>query len=384
MRYSSIAVSIILALTVFTIGPCAAFSSGCLSPLFSQDAGPLLQTWMEPDLHLGRVPLITGTPDAISHEAPPRAAQDKSSPDDSLLSGILRVFIYSLAELRQLLPFWAIGLVAGSVIAVFGKAKITGYISRFQGTGFGILGIIPAALLGIASPVCMYGTIPVAAALAQEKVPESWLAAFMMSSILLNPQLFLLSFALGPTVALIRFTFCVLGGICAGLLVHFFFRNSSFFTFSEFGEDSCRDIDPDMRIRLAKNIYRAVVITAPYLLLGILLAAVYMVYFPQDLIISLFGGGSASGVVLATALGIPIYICGGGVIPLLKAWLDSGMSVGSATAFMLSGPATKITNISAIKIILGSRNFVCYLAFVMAFSIGSGLLIDTIGVRLLS
>jgi uncharacterized membrane protein YraQ (UPF0718 family) len=60
------------------------------------------------------------------------------------------------------------------------------------------------------------------------------------------------------------------------------------------------------------------------------------------------------------------------------------MSVGSAAAFMLSGPATKITNISAIKIILGTRNFVCYLVFVVAFSIGLGLLIDTIGVRMLS
>jgi hypothetical protein len=323
---------------------------------------------MEPDLH---------------HHL--RAAPDKQSPnDDSFLSGIYQVFIYFLEEFRQLFPFWAIGLVAGSVIAVFGKSKITGYVSLLQGTGFGILGIIPASLLGIASPVCMYGTIPVAAALAQEKVPESWLTAFMMSSILLNPQLLIFSFALGPTVVLIRFSFCVLGGICAGLLVHFFSRNSPFFTFSGLGEDSCRDIDPDMRIRLAKNIYRAVVITAPYLLLGILLAAVYMVYFPQDLIINLFGGRSESGVVLAAVIGIPIYVCGGGVIPILKAWLDSGMSVGSATAFMLSGPATKITNLSAIKIILGSRNFILYLVFVMAFAIGSGLLIDAISVRLRS
>jgi uncharacterized membrane protein YraQ (UPF0718 family) len=126
------------------------------------------------------------------------------------------------------------------------------------------------------------------------------------------------------------------------------------------------------------------VITAPYLLIGIIIAAVYMAFVPQDLIIHLFGGNSWSGVLLAAVIGIPVYVCGGGTIPILKAWLDTGMSVGSATAFMLSGPATKITNLSAIKIVLGTRHFIFYLVFVMAFSIASGLLIDSIGVRLLS
>ncbi len=302
----------------------------------------------------------------------------------SILAAIFRVAPYFLFEFEQIFPFWAIGLVAGSVIAVYGKSKITGSVSRLKATGFGLLGIVPASLLGIASPICMYGTIPVAAALAQEKVPEGWLAAFMMSSVLLNPQLLLFSFALGPTVALVRLLFCILGGVCAGLIVHVFFRNQRFFDFASFGEDACRDIDPDMRVRLLKNIYRAIIITGPYLLVGILIAAVYTAYVPPEIIINLFGDSSWSGVVLAAVIGVPVYICGGGTIPILKAWLDGGMSVGSATAFMLSGPATKITNLSAIKIVLGARNFIFYLFFVMAFSIASGMVIDTIGVRYLS
>ena len=49
------------------------------------------------------------------------------------------------------------------------------------------------------------------------------------------------------------------------------------------------------------------------------------------------------------------------------------MSLGSAAAFMITGPATKITNLGALKIVMGFRRFLLYLIFVMAFSFAAGL-----------
>jgi hypothetical protein len=43
---------------------------------------------------------------------------------------------------------------------------------------------------------------------------------------------------------------------------------------------------------------------------------------------------------------------------------------------MLSGAATKLTNLSAVKIILGLRNFFIYIAFNILFAIAAGLLAD--------
>lgn len=60
-----------------------------------------------------------------------------------------------------------------------------------------VLGIFIASGLGIASPLCMYGTVPLAASFSESGMEDDWLAAFMMSSILLNPQLILRSMALG-------------------------------------------------------------------------------------------------------------------------------------------------------------------------------------------
>ena len=69
-------------------------------------------------------------------------------------------------------------------------------------------------------------------------------------------------------------------------------------------------------------------------------------------------------------------MCGGGTIPLLIEWLADGMSMGSAAAFMITGPATKITNLGAMKIVLGWKRFILYLLFVMIFAWMTGIIVD--------
>ena len=92
--------------------------------------------------------------------------------------------------------------------------------------------------------------------------------------------------------------------------------------------------------------------------------------------IRVFGGNEAWGVLMAATIGVPLYACGGGTIPLLQSWLSEGMSLGSASAFMITGPATKITNLGALKICLGWKRFILYILYVMLFSFVSGLLIN--------
>ena len=60
------------------------------------------------------------------------------------------------------------------------------------------------------------------------------------------------------------------------------------------------------------------------------------------------------------------------------AWLQYGMSIGSAAAFMITGPATKITNLGALKIVLGVKRFLLYVGYTIAFSFVSGLLVNLI------
>ena len=243
---------------------------------------------------------------------------------------------------------------------------------------WGVLGIIPACMLGIASPLCMYGTIPIAASFARQGMREDWLAAFMMASILLNPQLIIYSASLGPVMLVIRIVSCFLCGLAAGLLIWFFYKDKTFFDFSGFEQHASHDTHPNLLIRYLLNVWRNLKATGLYFLFGILLSALFQRYVPQDLMTKLFAGNKAWGVLMAATIGVPLYACGGGTIPLLRQWLWDGMSYGSAAAFMITGPATKITNLGAVKIIMGLRRFIIYLVFTLAFAFITGLLVNLI------
>ena len=171
---------------------------------------------------------------------------------------------------------------------------------------------------------------------------------------------------------------CFLCGIAAGLLIRFACGGRPFFRFEGFDEPKSRDTDPNLLLRYLKNLWRNVKATGIYFLAGILLSALFQRYVPADVMTALFGGNEALGVLMAATIGVPLYACGGGTIPLLQQWLLDGMSVGSAASFMLTGPSTKITNLGALKIVLGMKRFLLYLAYVMVFSFITGLVVNLI------
>jgi uncharacterized membrane protein YraQ (UPF0718 family) len=290
---------------------------------------------------------------------------------------LIYIWYYFSLQFEQIAGYYVLGIFLGSVISVFGKTKIHALLTVIQKKKLGVLGIVPASIIGIASPLCMYGTIPIAASFADKGMEEDWLAAFMMSSILLNPQLLFYSAALGTSALVIRFVSCFVCGIAAGLCVRFFFRKKKFFNFAGFREPDNHDTDPNLFLRLLKNIGRNIKATCLYFLIGIILSALFQRYVPAEIMASLFGRGNRGfGLLMAATVGVPLYMCGGGTIPLLAGWLQNGMSMGAATAFMITGPATKITNLGAVKIVLGVKNFVLYIIFTIFFALLSGLFVD--------
>ena len=104
------------------------------------------------------------------------------------------------------------------------------------------------------------------------------------------------------------------------------------------------DTDPNIFLRLVKNILRNIKATGLWFLIGIALSAIFQRYVPAQAMAKLFGKEHEGfGLLMAATIGVPLYVCGGGTIPLIIQWLADGMSYGSAAAFMITGPATKIT-----------------------------------------
>jgi len=285
---------------------------------------------------------------------------------------------YFTLQFSQIYWYWVSGMLIGSLVSVFFKDKIHTLMRNMKSDGSSILGIIFASILGVASPLCMYGTIPIAASFSKSGIKDEWLASFMMSSILLNPQLIIYSAALGAKVLCVRIISCFLCGIVAGLVIRFVFKEKSFFNFQNFDEPKNKDIDPNPFMRFLKNLWRNLKATGLYFLIGIILSALFQRYIPQEAIRFVFGGNEAWGVLMASTIGVPLYVCGGGTIPIIKSWLANGMSLGSAAAFMITGPATKITNLGALKVVLGAKHFAFYWLFVILFSFITGIVINLI------
>ena len=254
------------------------------------------------------------------------------------------LWYYFELQLRQILPYWLLGILIGSVISVFAGDRIHRMVRSLGEKKLGLLGVVPASV----------------------------------SSILLNPQLIIYSTALGAAALTVRLVSCFFCGVAAGLLIRFCYRNKPFFDFSGFEERKSRDVHPNPLIRLLKNIGRNFKATGPWFLLGVVLSVLFQRYVPAQAFSRLFGENEGFGVLMAATVGVPLYACGGGTIPLLQQWLWNGMSMGSAAAFMITGPATKITNLGALKIVLGIRRFALYLVFVILFSLLTGLFVDLV------
>ena len=286
------------------------------------------------------------------------------------------LWYYADLQFRQIFWYWVLGMVLGSLVSVFAKEGLHRLCARLGQHLTEPIGWIAASILGIASPLCMYGTIPICASFSQKGIKEDFLAAFMMSSILLNPQLIIYSAALGRTALGIRIIACFLCGISAGALIHYCFNGKTFFNFKGFAEKAGHDTHPNPFLRFLFNLGRNLKATGPWFALGVLLSALFQRYVPAELVEKLFGPQKQFGLLLAATLGVPLYVCGGGTIPMLRDWLAEGMSLGAATAFMVTGPATKITNLGALKIVLGAKHFTFYILFVLLFSLVTGAIVN--------
>lgn len=287
---------------------------------------------------------------------------------------------YILLQIKQIVPFWILGLIIGAVVSAYKEKLILHIPYEALEKAYLIPKCILAALIGALSPITMYGTLPILAAFARLKIKQSVISSFLITSIMINPNVFIFSFSLGADIAMLRLFLSVLAGVGAGLLVELMYKDKSIYDMNGFevlktgggkGNEGFAAI--------AESFRRGLLRTAPNLALGIVLAALFEVYMPKRLFNNMFGADNGLGVLFAASMGVAAYYCGGGTIPLILAWINEGMSLGAAMAFMITGPATKLTNLTAVKTIMPAKTFSLYIIYNIALGIAAGFLIDMIG-----
>ena len=107
-----------------------------------------------------------------------------------------------------------------------------------------------------------------------------------------------------------------------------------------------------------------------FFIAGIISSAV-----PKDFFAGSLGEGLLPMLVML-AVGIPLYVCATGSVPIALGLIHMGISPGAALVFLVSGPATNAATLTTIWKILGKRGAVIFLATVVASALGSGYLLD--------
>ena len=75
-------------------------------------------------------------------------------------------------------------------------------------------------------------------------------------------------------------------------------------------------------------------------------------------------------------IGIPLYVCSTGSIPLALAFIHMGVTPGAALVFLVAGPATNAATFAVTWKVLGRKTAILYLITIFIAALLSGIAVD--------
>jgi len=277
--------------------------------------------------------------------------------------------------LLSLLPYLVGGVMIGELLKFTSWTKIIyKWVSASP-----VVSVISASIIGIISPLCTYGTIPVVIELYKSKVRIAPLIAFLAASSLMNPQLFImtaggigLEMAVVRTLAVFVFSFAV--GMLSYLVPENFMVRKGVIPYDSGGE---RIINREKKLFIVKQYFINCLMNLKhigiYLLVGIFLGVAVEFYVPKSLIYAAFQAGHIQSILAGAILGIPLSPCGGAAIPLVNAMIINGMGKGTALAFFIVGPATRPAPLIAMATLFTPLFLAAYCLFLIVSAVLMGL-----------
>jgi uncharacterized membrane protein YraQ (UPF0718 family) len=294
---------------------------------------------------------------------------------DWIAAGIPVLLYNCLNTLLDLLPYLAGGIMVGELLKFTSWTKLV-----YKGVSKSpVVAVISASLIGIISPLCTYGTIPVVIELYKSKVHIAPLFAFLAASSLMNPQLFImtaggisLEMALVRTLAVFVFSFAA--GMLCYLIPKKFITKKTIQFYDNGGE---KIINREKKLFILKqygiNCLKNIRHIGGYLLIGIFIGAIIELYIPKGMVAAAFRAGRVQSILAGALLGIPLSPCGGSAIPVVSGMIDNGMGKGTALAFFIVGPATRPAPLVAMATLFTVFFLAVYCLFLIVSAVLMGM-----------
>ena len=283
-------------------------------------------------------------------------------------------------------------LLGGALVGVaFNRWIKAEWVERWMQSGN--TPVLAAAVAGALLPGCAMTTMPLASSLRKKGAGIGTLTAFIMIAPILSPQTVVLNLAmLGWPMTMGRILLPSVLSIALGLLINALAKRGVRGFARPFidpppppkkacgsgcgchaeEDDCCEDHSHQSFIASVWILLRELL---PYFLIGMLVVSLTESLIPQATLARYIHSGFMA-CVLATAAGIPLYVCDGGEIPLTLALIKLGAGPGPAFAFLLSSVGTCLPTIAMAGRIIGTVATALYVVSWLVLSIGGGLLME--------
>lgn len=247
-------------------------------------------------------------------------------------------------------------------------------------------GSLLGALFGMLTPFCSASVVPVTMAMASMGASLGTVMSFIISAPLCNfivLAMIYAAFGFKITVVyfLITFTAAVLGGF---LISRSPWRNE--IKRGDELEDTkakgCSGNKPNTcgatpssksRIRNAMDgafsLFKRII---PYVLLGAAISGFSAAYLPADLVEKYVGGDGFQSIVIASLIGIPLYLRIEMAIPLLNVLIAKGMGLGAALALIIGGTGASLPEIALVSAVLKRKAVIAFVGIVLTTAIVGG------------
>ena len=251
------------------------------------------------------------------------------------LGGSVQFFIYDVIKIFLLLG--TLIFVISYIQSFFPPERTKRILGRFRGLGANCV----AALLGTVTPFCSCSSIPLFMGFTGAGLPLGVTFSFLISSPMVDlGSLILLTGVFGWRVALLYVLFGLLVAVAGGTLIERLRMEDQvedFIRRSKAGEVPLESLTTPERLRAAwEQTVDTAKKVAPYILAGVGIGAVIHNWIPAAWVEGLLGEGNPLGVVLATAVGVPMYADIFGIIPIAEALLARGAQLGVVLSFMMA------------------------------------------------
>lgn len=295
------------------------------------------------------------------------------------LSGALEFFIYDTIKIFLLL---SVIIFAVSVIRSYFPPERTKKILSHKRE---FIGNILAALLGIVTPFCSCSAVPLFIGFVEAGVPLGVTFSFLISSPMVNEVAVVLLWGLfGWKIALIYMGTGLLVAIIAGMIIgklklekwveEYVYKIKSLGATADIARQTFKD-----RIVYAReNTTDILKKVWAYVIVAIGIGGFIHGYVPEDFLVRYAGPQNPFGVPIAVALGVPLYSNAAGVIPIVYALMEKGMSMGTVLAFMMAVTALSLPEMIILRKVLKVNLLAVFVSIMTVTIIGVGYLFNAI------